>query len=100
LHKYAKMTVYCHIRMNMQAVNYTNARNNLKTLIDDACDNDEEIIITTKNDKSVVLISLDEYNRTHAALKREVQESIKEIQRGDIIDIEEAFDKVLAKYEN
>ena len=81
----------------MQAVNYTNARNNLKTLIDDACDNDEE---TTKNDKSVVLISLDEYNRTHAALKREVQESIKEIQRGDIIGIEEAFDNVLAKYEN
>ena len=84
----------------MQAVNYTNARNNLKTLIDDVCDNDEEIIITTKNDKSVVLISLDEYNRTHAALKREVQESIEEIQRGDIIGIEEAFDKVLAKYED
>jgi len=78
------------------AVNYTNARNNLKSLIDDACDNAEEIIITTKNDKSVVLISLDEYNRTHTALKREVQESIKEIERGDIIGIEEAFDKVLA----
>ena len=44
----------------MQAVNYTNARNNLKTLIDEACDNNEEIIITTKNNKSVVLISLDE----------------------------------------
>ena len=84
----------------MQAVNYTNARNNLKNLIDDACDNAEEIIITTKNDKSVVLISLDEYNRTHSALKREVQESIEEIQRGDIIGIDEAFDKVLAKYEN
>ena len=84
----------------MQAVNYTTVRNNLKALIDNACDNDEEIIITTKNDKSVVLISLDEYNRTHSALKREVQEAIKEIERGDIIGIDEAFDKVLAKYEN
>lgn len=84
----------------MQAVNYTTARNNLRALIDNACDNDEEIIITTKNDKSVVLISLDEYNRTHSALKREVQEAIKEIERGDIIGIDEAFDKVLAKYEN
>ena len=84
----------------MQAVNYTTARNNLKALIDNACDNDEEIIITTKNDKSVVLISLDEYNRTHSTLKREVQEAIKEIQRGDIIGIDEAFNKVIAKYEN
>lgn len=84
----------------MQAVNYTTARNNLKALIDNVCDNDEEIIITTKNDKSVVLVSLDEYNRTHSALKREIQEAIKEIERGDIIGIDEAFDKVLAKYEN
>lgn len=84
----------------MQAVNYTNARNNLKDLIDEACDNQEEIIITTKNNKSVVLISLDEYNRTHAALKREVQEAIEEVERGDIIGIDKAFENVLAKYEN
>jgi len=84
----------------MQAVNYTTARNNLRALIDNACDNDEEIIITTKNDKSVVMISLDEYNRTHSALKREVQEAIAEIERGDIIGVEEAFDKVISKYEN
>lgn len=84
----------------MQAVNYTTARNNLRALIDNACDNDEEIIITTKNNKSVVMISLDEYNRTHSALKREVQEAISDIERGDIIGVEEAFDKVLAKYEN
>jgi len=33
----------------MQAINYTTARNNLKTLIDEVCDNSEEVIITTKN---------------------------------------------------
>ncbi|MEA1920549.1 MAG: type II toxin-antitoxin system Phd/YefM family antitoxin [Campylobacterota bacterium] len=84
----------------MQSVNYTNARNNLKTLIDEVCDNHEEVIITTKNDKSVVMISLDEYNQTHAQLKRDVQEAIAEIERGDYMSIDEAFDKVLAKYED
>jgi len=84
----------------MQAVNYTNARNNLKSLIDDVCDNHEEVIITTKNDKSVVMISLDEYNQTHAQLKRDAQEAITEIERGDYMSIDEAFDKVLAKYED
>lgn len=84
----------------MQVVNYSHARNNLKSLIDIACDGDEEIIITTKNDKSVVLISLDEYNRTHAKLRRDVKEAIEEIERGDYLSIDEAFDRVLAKYED
>lgn len=76
----------------MQAVNYTSARNNLKSIIDNVCDNNEEVIITTKNDKSVVVISLDEYNQTHAKLKREVQEAIAEIERGDFMSIDEAFE--------
>jgi len=76
----------------MQAVNYTSARNNLKSIIDNVCDNNEEVIITTKNDKSVVVISLDEYNQTHAKLKRDVQEAIAEIERGDFMSINEAFD--------
>ena len=84
----------------MQAVNYTAARNNLKTIIDNVCDNNEEVIVTTKNDKSVVIISLDEYNQTHAHLKREVQKSIAEIERGDFMSIDEAFDRVLSKYED
>ena len=79
----------------MQAINYTNARNNLKSIIDNVCDNDEEVIVTTKNDKSVVIISLDEYNKTHAKLKKEIQKSIKEIENGEYVDIDEAF--VLAK---
>jgi antitoxin YefM len=84
----------------MQAVNYTAARNNLKTIIDNVCDNNEEVIVTTKNDKSVVIISLDEYNKTHAQLKREVKQAIAEIERGDYMSIDEAFDRVLSKYED
>lgn len=83
----------------MQAVNYTTARNNLKSLIDEVCDKEEEVIITTKNDKSAVLLSLDEYNRTHAQIKRDVQKALKQVEAGDYMDIDEAFEKVLKKYE-
>ena len=46
----------------MQAVLYSQARNNLRSIITKACDNFEEYIITTKEKQSVVLISQDEYN--------------------------------------
>ena len=82
----------------MQAVNYTSARNNLKTLIDNVCDNDEEVIITTKNEKTVVMMSLDEYNKTHSQLKRDVQNAIAEIERGDFMSIDEAFEQAKNSY--
>ena len=84
----------------MQVVNYSHARNNLKAIIDEVCDNDEEVIITTKNDKTVVMLSMDNYNRTHAQIKRDVQTSLAEIERGEIMSMDEAFNKVLEKYEN
>ena len=84
----------------MQAVNYSHARNNLKSIIDDVCDNNEEVIITTKNDKSVIILSMDEYNRTHAQVKRDVQEALAQAEHGDLMDIDEVFDKVLSKYED
>ena len=77
----------------MQVVNYSHARNNLKSLIDIACDGNEEILITTKNNKTVVLISLDEYNRTYAMLKRSIQEAILQIEKGEFVSIDEAFKK-------
>ena len=82
----------------MQAINYTNARNNLKNIIDDVCDNEEEVIITTKNNKSVVIISLNEYNKTHAKLKRDVQKSIQEIEQGEFMGIDEAFELAKSSY--
>lgn len=82
----------------MQALNYTSARNNLKALIDKVCDNNEEIIITTKNDKTVVIISLDEYNQTHAKLKHDVEQSINEVEKNDFLDIDEAFELAKKSY--
>ena len=82
----------------MQAVNYTSARNNLKSIIDNVCDNDEEVIITTKNDKSVVIISLDEYNNTHVKIKKDVLKAKKQIEQGEYIGIDDAFEKAKSSY--
>jgi len=82
----------------MMAVNYTHARNNLKAIIDTVCDNNEQVIITTKHDKSVIILSLDEYNLTHAQIKRDVAEALAQAERGKLMGIDEVFDSVLAKY--
>ncbi len=46
----------------MNAVLYSQARNNLRSIINQVCDNFEEFIITTKDKQSAVLISQAEYN--------------------------------------
>jgi len=46
----------------MEAILYSEARNNLRKIINDVCDNFEEYVITTKDKKKAVLISLEEYN--------------------------------------
>jgi prevent-host-death family protein len=84
----------------MQAVNYSHARNNLKAIIDAVCDNNEEVIITTKNDKSVVILSMDEYNRTHMQVKRDVQEALRQVEMNDLMEADEVFDVLLSKYED
>ena len=46
----------------MQALFYSQARNNLRSIIDKVCLDFDEFLITTKDDKQAVLISYDEYN--------------------------------------
>ena len=46
----------------MQAVFYSQARNNLREIINKVCDDFDEYIITTKDEQSVVLISYEEYS--------------------------------------
>ncbi|WP_099321036.1 type II toxin-antitoxin system Phd/YefM family antitoxin [Anaerococcus sp. Marseille-P3625] len=46
----------------MLAVNYSELRNNLKDYCDKTIDNLETILVTRKNDRNVVMISLEEYN--------------------------------------
>lgn len=46
----------------MLAVNYSELRNNLKDYCDKTIDDLETILVTRKNDRNVVMISLEEYN--------------------------------------
>ena len=46
----------------MKVINYTDLRLNLKKWMDRVTDDSEEIIVKRKDNKDLVLISLDEYN--------------------------------------
>lgn len=75
----------------MEAVTYSKARNNLKSLMDKVCNNLETYIITRKNNKNVVMISLDEFNSINETLyllstpnnTKRLLKSIEEIEKGN-----------------
>ncbi|MFP3090174.1 type II toxin-antitoxin system prevent-host-death family antitoxin [Treponema sp. TIM-1] len=46
----------------MDAITYTNLRQNLKSYMDKVFNDHDPLIITRKNNENVVLISIDEYN--------------------------------------
>ncbi len=46
----------------MQAVFYSQARNNLREIINKVCDDFDEYIVTTKDNKTAVILSYDEYS--------------------------------------
>ena len=46
----------------MNAITYTDLRQNLKTYMDKVIQDNDPLIITRKNKKNVILISVDEYN--------------------------------------
>lgn len=47
----------------MLVVNYSTIRNHLKNYCDEVSDNDETVIVTRKEEKNVVILSLDKYNQ-------------------------------------
>lgn len=53
----------------MLAVNYSTIRNNLKNYCDEATDNGEIVIVTRKEEKNVVILSLDKYNQLMKAAR-------------------------------
>jgi len=80
----------------MQVVNYTEARNNFKSILDQVCDDFEPMIITRKSGSAAVLISIEEYNSfketayllsTPANASR-LLESLKQSARGNIVSHE------------
>ncbi len=46
----------------MNAINYSDLRNNLKSTLDKVCEDHEPIIITRKNSDNLVLVSYEDYS--------------------------------------
>jgi antitoxin YefM len=53
----------------MLAVNYSTVRNNLKNYCDAVTDNGETVIVTRKEEKNVVILSLEKYNQLEKAAR-------------------------------
>lgn len=53
----------------MLAVNYSTIRNNLKNYCDKATDMQETVVVTRKNEKNVVILSLEKYNQLEKAAR-------------------------------
>lgn len=53
----------------MIAVNYSTIRENLKSYCDKVTDENETVIVTRKDEKNVVIISLDEWNSIQKMLR-------------------------------
>jgi antitoxin YefM len=77
----------------LDAVNYSEARKNLSSLMESVCDDSDVIVITRRKARPVVMMSLDEYNsiqetgyllRSPANAER-LLESIAEMRKGNIL---------------
>ena len=74
----------------MLAVNYSTIRSNLKYYCDKATDENETVIITRKDEKNVVLISLEQYNRVMKALRNaeyleKIDKSMQQLREGKVV---------------
>lgn len=72
----------------MLAVNYSTIRNNLKNYCDQATDNNETVVITRKDEKNVVLMSLEQYNSIMKAAKNaeylaKIDRAIEQLESGN-----------------
>ena len=78
----------------LNAVNYSEARKNLATIMDNVCDSSDVIVVTRRKSRPVVIMSLDEYNsiqetgyllRSPANAER-LQASIEDMKKGNVTE--------------
>ena len=72
----------------MLAVNYTTIRSKLKDYCDKVTDENEIVIVTRKDEKNVVLLSLEQYNSltkavNNAAYLNMIDRSMAQLARGE-----------------
>jgi len=84
------MTIYCHKGYSLESILYTNARNNLRDIINQVNDNACEYLITTKDKKSAVIISKDEYDSLNETLYLLTSKNNRERLLDSIDEIENA----------
>lgn len=79
----------------MKTVNYSELRNKLKSNLDMVCEDHETLIVHRPGGKSVVMMSLDEYNsqkETEYLLgspknAEHLMESIRQLENGETIEV-------------
>ena len=79
----------------MLAKNYSEVRNNLKSVCDTIIANSETVIVTRKNGENIVMMSLDEYNnlienyyvRRSEANYRWLRESKEQLENGKTVSM-------------
>ncbi|MBN1662322.1 MAG: type II toxin-antitoxin system prevent-host-death family antitoxin [Deltaproteobacteria bacterium] len=78
----------------MKAITYSKAQRNLRTIIQDVCDNSEPtIIINDKNDEQAVLISLRDYQNIEEtayllrspANRAHLKKSLENVREGKLV---------------
>ncbi len=74
----------------MLAVNYSTIRSNLKDYCDKATDENETVIVTRKDEKNVVLISLEQYNELVRNMKNteylnKIDRALKQVEEGKVV---------------
>lgn len=95
--------------MDMVVVNYSTVRNNLKSYCDIASDANETVLVTRKDDKNVVILSLDAFNRltslfqhnlpnvnqlSEQALNEELEKGYADMKAGRVKPASEVFAKI------
>ncbi|NLK72865.1 MAG: type II toxin-antitoxin system prevent-host-death family antitoxin [Clostridiales bacterium] len=74
----------------MLAVNYSTIRSKLKDYCDKATDENETVIVTRKDEKNVVIMSLDKYNdivrkARNAEYLDMIDKSMEQIKQGKVV---------------
>lgn len=74
----------------MLAVNYSTIRSKLKDYCDKATDDNETVIVTRKDEKNVVLISLEQYNELMKVARNveylnKIDKSMKQVDEGKVV---------------
>ena len=74
----------------MLAVNYSSFRSKLKAYCDRVTDDNEDVIVTRRDEKNVVIISLEKYNEMMRAARNAeyldmIDRSMEQINKGKIV---------------